>query len=37
MEIKVRLLKRFPNNPQYKFKLQLQNDEFIRMNFSKFS
>lgn len=37
VEIKVRILKRFPNNPQYKFKLKLQNDEFIRMNFSKFS
>lgn len=36
VEIKVRLLKCFPNNPQYKFKLHLQNDKFIRENFKKF-
>ena len=36
IEIKVRILKRFPNNLEYKFVVKLQNDKFIKANFSRF-
>ena len=36
IEIKVRILKRFPNNLEYKFVVRLQTDEFIKNTFSKF-
>jgi hypothetical protein len=36
MEIKVRILKRFPNNLEYKFTVRLQTDEFIKNRFSRF-
>lgn len=37
IEIKVRILKRFPNNLDYKFVIRLQNDELIKKTFCNFS
>lgn len=36
VEIKVRIMKRFPNMLQYRFKVKLQDDQYIRSNFSQF-